>query len=114
VTVTPEPSAPPAAVTSLPLRLLQFIFAVGLGISTGIVANIFGCLAHQYRRGNLYVDPPSIPLFVLCVSVFACILIASLMGLDALIKFNRQKFTYVAAIVLAAVISGYFFYFPCG
>jgi hypothetical protein len=113
MTVTPEPSTP-AVVTSLPLRLLRFIFAVGLGISAGIVANTFGCLAHQYHAGNLHVELRSLPLFVLCVSVFACILIASLMGLDALIDFKQQKFTYVAAFIVAAVISGYFFYFPCG
>ncbi len=110
MTVTPEPSA---AVTSLPLRLVQFVFTVGLGIVAGVAANIFGCLAHQYRLGNLHVDPPSIPLFVLCISVFICILVASLLGLDRLIDFKQQKITFVAAFIVAAVISGYSFYLQC-
>jgi hypothetical protein len=113
MTVTPEPSPPPVAVTSIPLRLLEFIFAVGLGIAAGTVANIFACLAHQYHVGSLQVELRSAPLFVLCVSVFACILIASLMGMDALINFKRQKITFVAAFIVAAVISGYSFYLAC-
>jgi hypothetical protein len=114
MTVTPELSAPPPTAVPPLIRFFKFIFVVIFGMCAGVVFDFFNCLAHEYRKGKIYVGLRSIPLFVFCVSIFICILVASLMGQDKLIDFKRQKIAFVAAFIVAAVISGYFFSSVCG
>jgi hypothetical protein len=83
------------------------------GICTGIVLDFLQCLAHLHRTGRLAVDLRSLPVFVACVSVFIGILVISVVGLEKIIDFKNQRITYLVAFIMAALITGYFFYLPC-
>lgn len=106
-------SSPPQPSMSSLTRLFQFVFIVIFGMAAEVVVDFFKCLAHEFRKGTIHVDLRSIPLFVFCVSVFICILAASLVAQEKLIDFKRQRIAVVAAFIVGAIISGYFYSSPC-
>jgi hypothetical protein len=112
--VTSEPSAPIDPTGSLLFRIFQFPLVVLWGMIAGVAADFFGCLAHLYRDGKVYVDLDSIHVFVFGVVGFAGMLAGSLWLLDKLIEFKRQKITFVVAFITAAVLSNYFYPSMCG
>jgi hypothetical protein len=96
-----------------PTLLFQFVFVVIFGMCTGVVVDFLQCLAHKYRMHRIFVDLRSLPLFVFIVFFFICILGISLVGQGKIIDLKRQRITFVAAFIIAVLITGYFFYLPC-
>jgi sorbitol-specific phosphotransferase system component IIBC len=94
-------------------RPVQFVLIVYSGICTGIVLDFLQCLGHLHRIQRLHVDLRSVPLFVASVSVFIGILVISVVGLEKIIDFQKQRMTYLAGFIVSALITGYFCYLPC-
>lgn len=94
-------------------RLFQFVFAVIFGINAGIVADTLHCLAHRYHNGGVVLDSDSLPWAVASIIALICMAGLSLWFHDKLINFKQQKITYIATFIVAAIISGYYFYLPC-
>jgi Na+/glutamate symporter len=96
----------------LPLPV-QFLGMVFFAICAGIALNLFHCLAHLKRIDRLDVDWRSLPLFVGCLSVFVVILGVMVFLQEKHIEVRKHPVIFVAAFVVAALISGYFYYSPC-
>jgi hypothetical protein len=94
-------------------RLFQFVFVVLFGMCTGVVVDFLQCLAHKYRMHEISVDLRSLPILVFSISFFICILGLSLVGQGKIIDFKQQRITFVAAFIVAVLITGYFYYLPC-
>jgi hypothetical protein len=96
------------------LRFFEFVFVVILGMAADVALDFFNCLAHQYQTDGLAVDWSTFPLFAFSISVSIGILGLVLIGQERIIDFKQQRITFILTFVVAALIGGYFFPFPCG
>jgi hypothetical protein len=79
----------------------------------GIAVDFFKCLAHGYRMGSIHLELRLATLFIFSLSVIVCILWFTLVGQDKVIDFKRQKIAFITALIVAALLSGYFIDFIC-
>jgi hypothetical protein len=96
------------------LRFFEFGFVVILGMAADVVLDFFKCLAHQYQTDGLAVDWDTFPVFAFGISVSIGILGLVLLGQEKIIDFKRQRITFILTFLVAALIGGNFFPFPCG
>src|SRR6266498_1492654 len=102
------------------LRLIVFSFFVALGMVSEGIVDLLECLAHGYRMDNVHPFDFShdkgliVALGVVVVYVIGGLLF-SLLGQETLldgfkdINFRNQQVTIIAALIVAALVMGYFF-----
>ena len=96
------------------LRFFQFVFAVILGMAADVELGFFKCLAHQYQTGVLDISSDNFPVFAFGIAVATGILGLVLIFQDNIIDFKRRRLTLISALIVGALLGGYFFPFSCG
>ena len=90
------------------IRVVQFIFLVSVGMIAEIAVDFFKCLAHGYRIGSIHLELRLVTLFIFSLSVIICIFCFTLVGQDKVIDLKRHKIAFITALIVAALLSGYF------